>query len=192
MSTWYITPTSEDVMHGSHKYIDKIWKNGKWRYVYYRTKIKAKNVIGVGQKKRLERANENVKTANKSHEVIKNWTSYLRERGDKESLNNVMKENLEEFEKVQKAKRRQKRAQEAYDKTLLGKIDQVKNIGLKAWDKFTGLFDNVKTTVTNKGAIQTRSGLLTKKHRYVVKTGAPGSMIKTQYTPSYSTKKKRK
>lgn len=34
MSTWAIIPADEDVIHSSHKYIDKIMgKNGKWHRV---------------------------------------------------------------------------------------------------------------------------------------------------------------
>ena len=28
---------NEELMHGSHKYLKKVWKNGRWRYYYTQT-----------------------------------------------------------------------------------------------------------------------------------------------------------
>lgn len=186
MSTWVVMPSDDDVIHKNNKYIDKIWKNGKWRYIYDDVKSKVKNAIGKDQKHKLVIANQNVEFAEKykenaykrMHNLIKNDLDTKRSNLPKEQKEVVLqtndsrikrnKEDINSAERgVKEYKTKQKAAQEAYNKTLLGKIDQVKDAGLKAWDNFTSLFKKSKSSspVTNK------------------------TYSKVQYTPSYSTKK---
>lgn len=189
MSTWVVMPSDDDVIHG-HKYIDKIMgKNGKWRYIYYRAKTKAKNAIGVGQKGRLERAKANVVTAEAHRNAFGNFT------GNGKPIY---------LDKVIETKREEKKAQEAYDKTLLGKIDQVKDSGLKAWDSFISLFkkeENPSRRVTNwsKGeqytpSYSTKPTTATRGTAYSPsgKTTVTNNSSKgTSYTPSYTSKTKK-
>lgn len=185
MSTWVIIPSDDDIEHSFHKYIDKIrTASGKWRYIYYKAKKKANRFIGTEQKNKLDRANidyegakENQKGARKAtHKFIENELKYKRfgigmddhEKEKLESSREWHKEDMNAADRiVEKTKRKQEAAQEAYDKTLLGKIDQVKDAGLKAWDSFTSLFK--KETSNSRTVTNNNKG--------------------TAYTPSYSTKK---
>ena len=178
-----IVPSEEDIEHKYHKYIDKVrGKNGKWRYIY----SKAKSVVGITQKKNLEQANKDLRSAKNNKNLHRGILLDIRsDNWDKTENGKVMEEkwmesNSAAVSKLQEAKRNQKSAQDEFNKTLLGKIDQVKSAGLKMWDS---LFKDSKPveTVTNRG-ITTKypsGNSITDKYEN-----------KSQYNPDYRKKKK--
>lgn len=121
MSTWVIMPSDDDIEHGFHKYIDKIrTASGKWRYIYYKTKKNARNAVGLNQKKKLEIAEGGLK---KSVDKL-----------EKSDNSNVQKN----YDAAKQHKEKYDKRKEEFNNTLLGKIDSVKNKGLKIFDDLFG------------------------------------------------------
>ena len=193
MSTWVIIPKDDDVVHGFHKYLSKEWVNGKWKYIYYDAKRQAKNVknkfknmIGINQKKTLETANRKLQEAESKHRDSKNMTRDARKYMDKESQRNATENNAKRANEVVRLKNVQKGVQNAYDKTLLGKVDKIKNAGSRAINKVTKTIDKATGGIPKSVSI-TNQGVTKKYNRkdlpiHTTKTGRRGSIVKSQYS----------
>lgn len=193
MSNWMIIPEDSDLIHGlgGHKYIDRIWKNGKWKYIYYDAKKGARNlknraakglrgiqreagnIIGTNQKAQLQRSQEAARRAN--------------QRGDQRRAMELNKRSQEN--------------KKNYDNTLLGRLDQLKNKGAAAYNKLkTAVAPNKEfhNTVTNRGSV-TKNGYSNVNNGNRITSYTPSytknthitnkSDSKRQYSPSYTTER---
>lgn len=81
-----ILPTNRDIIHRSHKYIDKKrGKNGKWIY-YYTNKPSLRGRLGIYAKENLEQTEKKVtKTSNTTQNTINNAESNIRRLQDERS-----------------------------------------------------------------------------------------------------------
>lgn len=185
MSTWVIMPSDDDIEHSFHKYIDKIrTASGKWRYIYYKSKKNVRNAIGLNQKKKLEIAEGGLqKAANKLK---------------KSDSKNVQKD----YDAAKQYKEKYDKRKEEFNDTLLGKIDSVKDKGLKIFDNIFGTnlskddLSKVNLRTTNERYIPEdiiKETVISEKRiigangfgGYKPKKGPTTSTRGTAYTPSY-------
>lgn len=121
MSTWAIFPSEEDIIHKSHKYLErKRGKNGKWQYIYKRAKNKVKKAVGLEQKEKLE----------------------LSGKGLQNNINRLKNANINNVQSLYEATKDAKdiflNNKSEFENTFLGKINNVKEKGLQAFDKLFG------------------------------------------------------
>lgn len=56
---YYAVPKGEDyICHRSHKYISRVWKNGKWNYIYANVKTAGNNIRTIANNTKNYKSNE--------------------------------------------------------------------------------------------------------------------------------------
>lgn len=56
---YYAVPKGEDyICHRSHKYISRVWKNGKWNYIYANVKTAGNNIQTIANNTKNYKSNE--------------------------------------------------------------------------------------------------------------------------------------
>lgn len=85
MKNYYETDATDYILHKQHKYIKKVWKNGKWRYFYKTSKGEWKNANTLsalsdwaGEDERTKAINAYNKAVNQAryNESIDQYASY--------------------------------------------------------------------------------------------------------------------
>lgn len=128
------------IMHRSHKYIKKVWKNGRWRYYYKDKNIKfldnAAAKIGLNA---MEKYNQSYSSYNKARKAYEDYSNA------KEGSSKVLTRRRLN---MQKAKETAEKAYIKYYTTPLGKLERtttyevgksavkqiINNIKNKAWN----------------------------------------------------------
>lgn len=140
MSTWYIFPSEEDLQHAAfHKYIDRVWKNGKWQYIYNKAKHKATVGIKSAYSSAQRRMAMVKRSAEKAIGVDKKRSLDRAKAGYQNSLGT---------DRASKQRSRVANARADYDQTLLGKAESMKNRGLNVFNKLKSGIGPTKTKTT--------------------------------------------
>ena len=65
---YYAVPKGEDyICHRSHKYISRVWKNGKWNYIYANVKTAGNNIQTIANNTKNYKSNEEAYAAEKKN-----------------------------------------------------------------------------------------------------------------------------
>lgn len=139
---YIITPTDRDILHKSHKYVDrKMGKNGKWIY-YYNT---AKSKIGISQYADYKKAKENFgNVQDKSRKALDKYRGLNRTASYDETNQRAAKERENNAEaNYQEALKKFKKADVEFSKTPLSKAlklhSEAMNFINNLWFKLTSV-----------------------------------------------------
>lgn len=158
MSTWVIIPSDDDVMHKSHKYIEKVrTTKGGWRYIYKKPKYKtnSKNSFGLEERKKMKEAEKATEEAKNTHannvaanEVARKnrMNSNLTEEQKKKASENAVNRINESRQNVKKAEFDENRAFENYRTTKLGKLESSAKAGIQIIGDFIKTFPDMAST----------------------------------------------
>lgn len=138
MSNWAIIPSDSDIMHRSHKYIEKVrTTKGGWRYIYKRPKYESRNKkknLGINELKNLKKLEKATDEAQRK----KDWalkTGRL-DGYDEDSKRRYEKAN----ERAKNAKNEELRALEKWRATTLGSIASSAKAGAEIISDFIKTF----------------------------------------------------
>lgn len=156
MSNWAIIPSDSDIMHRSHKYIEKVrTSKGGWRYIYKQPKYKtnAKNKFGFEERKKMKEAEKATDAANekkqeflKSNELARQLREKTGNQDNKEALDRSKQRHDEINKSVRDAEIAENRAFEAYRSTPLGKIEASAKAGGQIIADFIKTFPQMAAT----------------------------------------------
>lgn len=161
---YYILATNQDIVHRSHKYIERVkTSSGKWRYIYKKSPYSGKSKKGSLKSylksysdyrktvSNLKKAEENKKQVLKQNELNRknrlNTTGLSDEAKVKQTEVDLYRLKYSE-ESVKKAEKEMYRAWNKLESTPLGKATKAFNIGIQvAKTLLPTVFNNVKVSM---------------------------------------------
>ena len=158
MSNWAIIPSDSDVMHRSHKYIEKVrTTKGGWRYIYKKPKYKsnAKNSLGIKERSEWKSKESNSQNASEEYkkklaanEVARQnrMESDLTDEQKRQAAANALNRLNQAKQGVKNAEIDAKRAEEAYRATTLGKLEYSAKAGAEIISDFIKTFPQMAAT----------------------------------------------
>lgn len=192
MSNWAIIPSDSDIMHRSHKYIEKVrTTKGGWRYIYKRNRNMKKSNKGFGAKelKRYKETKKNYEEEQKKHQQFlenNEKNRQLREKTGNQDNPEALQRSKEAYDKstslLEGAKRVMQNAEAAYRNTLLGKLEYSAKAGGEIIADFLTTFPqmaSMKMSFLMNGSPYSTKGAIDKVSDQILKAANDLSKLPT-------------